>query len=336
MSYTITVNPSGRTFQAKPSQTILEAAIAAGINIPYECRNGTCGSCKSKLSAGKVMLEGYQQSVLSDSEKAEGWTLCCKALATEDLTIEVSELMVDETLVPKITPVRVEVLEELNNDVMKMIIKLPGSKTLKYKAGQYIEFLLPNGSRRAFSIANAPNESFLELHLRLIEGGKFTNFVFKEMKEKSIHRVEAPMGQFFLRESDRPIIFVAGGTGFAPIKSIIEDMIVKKISRPIYLYRGVRSHEDLYMNQLPEQWKTQLDIFTYVPVYSEIVDESNKLRTGFVHQAVLDDFKTLKDFQVYCSGAPVMVDIACNTFIQQGLPEDEFFSDAFSFAPPAK
>ncbi|MDC0423510.1 2Fe-2S iron-sulfur cluster-binding protein, partial [Methylophilaceae bacterium] len=221
MNYKISILPTGEIFDAKPSETILEAATRAGITIPFGCQNGSCGACKSKIVSGNVFLEGYQTSVLNNSEVADGWTLCCKALATEDLVIETRTQIDEELMNPIITPVRIEALEKLNHDVMKMTIKLPGNELLGFRAGQYLEFIMKDGSRRAFSIASAPSEPLIELHLRLIEGGKFTHFVFDEMQEKTIHRIEAPLGQFYIRESDKPIIFVSGGTGFAPIKSVI-------------------------------------------------------------------------------------------------------------------
>ena len=338
MSYTVTLKASGKTFQAKPSQTILEAAADAGITIPYGCRSGMCGSCKGKLVSGDVMLEDYQESALTEQEKSDGLILCCKALATESITIDIRESE-EEVIKSKVTPVRVESLEKLNQDVVKMMLKLPGDEILKFKAGQYIEFIMADNSRRAFSLANPPHQYLLELHLRLIEGGKFTQFVFSEMKEKSIHRIDAPIGQFYLRESEKPIIFVAGGTGFAPVKSVIEDMIFNNnINRPIFLYRGVGKFEDLYMHDLSLEWSNSIDEFTYIPVSQNQSNTNNndQLRIGLVHQAVLEDFESFDNVQVYCCGASGLVKVAFESFVKKGLPEDEFFADAFTFAPPKK
>lgn len=335
MSHKITIQPDGAIFDLKSSQTILEGAIAAGITIPYGCRNGACGSCKAKVLSGKVHCEEFQQSAMTDDEQENGWTLCCKAYATEDVTIEARISKTDSDIPQsKITPVRVEALEKLNHDVMRMYLKLPGNEKLNFIAGQYIEFIMADGSRRAFSIASPPHAPLIELHLRLIEGGKFTHFVFEEMQEKSIHRIEGPIGQFFLRESEKPIIFVSGGTGFAPIKSVIEDMFEKGNQRTIYLYQGVRKFEDLYMDELCQSWNQKYSNFNYIPVFSEIEENHNNLRTGFVHQAVIDDFQLLADYQVYCCGAPILVETAFNDFVKNGLPEAEFFADAFSFSPP--
>jgi len=331
VNYKIKIESSQLEFDVKPSQTILEGAIAAGITIPYGCQDGACGSCKGKVISGKFFLNDYQSSALTDSDIKAGMTLYCRAMAQGDLVIEPNVPEIFDEYSPKVMPVRVESLTKLNHDVMQMYLKLPASEKLIFKAGQYIEFLMADGSRRAFSMANAPHESMIELHLRLIEGGKFTSFVFNEMKEKSIHRIEGPIGQFYLRESEKPIVFIAGGTGFAPIKSIIEDMIFNKNKRKIYLYRGVRSEKDFYMTDLVNSWNKKLENLTYIPV---VEDGSVKdARNGYVHHAVLEDFNKLSDIQIYCCGAPGLVENAFIDLTKNGLPDDQFFADAFTFAP---
>lgn len=339
MSYTIKLLPSGHIFQAKGSQTIVEAAMEEGVHLPYGCRNGACGACKGKVVEGKVHLEDYQSSVLSDEEIQNSMTLFCRAFALENLTIEIKELTITNNIKPKIFPVRVESLEKLSHDVMLMKLKLPSTDKLHFVAGQYLEFLLTDGKRRAFSIASPSYEStVLEIHLRLIPGGEFTAYVFQEMKEKSILRVEGPFGNFFLREdSIKPIIFVAGGTGFAPIKGMIEESIRKGMRRPIKLYRGARVLEDLYMDPMCQKWATEFSHIEYIPVLSEsLKDDHWTGREGLVHEAVLQDFENLNDYQLYCCGAPQMVESAHQAFIKKGLPEDEFYSDAFTFSKSIK
>jgi len=333
-TYKIKIQSSGLEFHVKPSQTILEGAIASGITLPYGCQDGACGSCKGKVISGKYFLNEYQSSALTDSDIKAGNTLYCKSMAQEDLVIEPNIPEVYDQYSPKVLPVKVESLTRLNHDVMQMFLKLPAKETFRFKAGQYIEFIMGDGSRRAFSMANAPLDSMIELHLRLIEGGKFTSFVFNEMKEKSIHRIEGPIGQFYLRDSEKPIIFIAGGTGFAPIKSIIEDMIANKNKRKIYLYRGVRSKKDFYMNELVNDWIKKLEGLTYIPVVEDGLSED--ARSGYVHHAVLEDFKNLNDIQVYCCGAPGLVENAFKDLTKSGLPDDQFFADAFTFAPKKK
>ncbi len=341
MAYTITLNPEGNQFPAKAYDTVLDSAVEAGHNIPYGCRNGTCGSCKANITSGEVDYGEYAASALSDAEKADGKALLCCALPLTDLTIETRTTPADIPQ-PRILPVRVERKEQLADDVIALFIKLPSNEKLAFKAGQYIEFLLKDGQRRAFSIANAPHiDNMLELHLRLVEGGQFTEYVFKEMPEKTILRIEAPLGNFYLREeSQKPLLMVAGGTGFAPIKGIVEYIIQENIQREVTLYWGVRSLQDLYMAELPTQWAAEHANITFIPVLSSALDEDQWTgKTGYVHQAVLADFESgalssnsLSAFEVYCCGAPVMVDSAFKAFTEKGLAEDAFFADIFSYA----
>lgn len=332
----VTIQNSGHQFQVRPSQTVLEAAIEAGINLPYGCRNGACGACKGKVISGKLMHDDYQGSAMTDAELAAGQALFCCARPLEDLVIECRELTGVNGIKPRILPVRVQKKEQLSGDVMVLFLQLPASERLQFVAGQYLEFILKDGKRRAFSIANAPHDdALIELHLRLVPGGQFTQYVFEEMPEKAILRIEAPLGTFFLREeSNKPIVFVAGGTGFAPIKGIIEHMIHLGMQREIVLYRGGRMQQDLYMDELCQRWADFLPNLRYIPVLSEEPADSGwQGRTGLVHETVLKDYPDLSAHQAYVCGAPGMVEIAHKTFVEQGLPADEFFSDAFTFAP---
>jgi CDP-4-dehydro-6-deoxyglucose reductase, E3 len=334
----VTIKNSGHSFEVRPSQTVLQAAIEAGINLPYGCRNGACGACKAKLLQGTVTHDDYQGSAMSDAELAAGNALLCCARPMEDLSIECREVGGLAGIKPRILPARVAKKEQLAHDVIALHLQLPASERLQFKAGQYIEFILKDGKRRAFSIANAPHDSdFLQLHIRVIAGGVFSEYVEKELQEKAILRLEAPFGSFFLREdSQKPIILVAGGTGFAPVKGIIEHMLHNNIKREIVLYRGARELRDLYMHDLCEKWAALMPNITYIPVLSEAATDDNwQGRTGLVHQAVLDDIGDLSAYQAYACGAPPMVEIAHQTFVQQGLDAEEFFSDAFTFANPA-
>jgi CDP-4-dehydro-6-deoxyglucose reductase, E3 len=330
----VTIKNSGHTFDVRPSQTVLAAAIDAGINLPYGCRNGACGSCKAKLVSGRVFHNDYQSSAMSDAELAAGNTLLCCAMALEDLTIECREVGGLTGIKPRILPARVAKKEQLAHDVIGLHLQLPASERLQFKAGQYIEFILKDGKRRAFSIANAPHDSdFLQLHIRVIPGGVFSEYVANELVEKAILRIEAPFGNFFLREdSTKPLIMLAGGTGFAPVKGIIEHMLHNNIKRDIILYRGARQLQDLYMHDLCEKWAEMLPNISYIPVISEPENGNWQGRTGLVHQAVLDDIKDLSGFQAYVCGAPGMCEVAHHSFVDQGLSPDEFFSDAFTFA----
>ena len=333
----VTIKNSGHMFDVRPSQTVLQAAIEAGINLPYGCRNGACGACKAEVLVGKVMHDDYQGSAMSDAELAAGTALLCCARPLENLTIECREVGGLTGIKPRIMPARVAKKEQLAHDVIALHLQLPASERLQFKAGQYIEFILKDGKRRAFSIANAPHDSdFLQLHIRVIAGGVFSEYVEKELQEKAILRLEAPFGSFFLREnSNKPIIFVAGGTGFAPVKGMIEHMLYNNIKREIVLYRGARQLRDLYMHDLCEKWAALMPNIRYIPVLSDAVESDDwQGRTGLVHHAVLEDFADLNSYQAYACGAPGMVEIAHQTFVQQGLEADEFFSDAFTFANP--
>lgn len=337
MTNQVRIQPSGHQYSVADGETILTGAIDAGFNLPYGCRNGACGACKGKVLAGFVDHGDYQPSALTEAEIDAGLALFCCAKPLSDVEIECREVSALNGIKPKILPVRVQSMEKLSHDVMAMFLKLPSNERMQFLAGQYIEFLMKDGQRRAFSLANAPhNDDFLELHLRLVPGGKFTEYVFNEMQEKTILRIEGPFGTFYLREdSQKPIIFVAGGTGFAPIKGIVEHILHTGIQRDMVLYWGARSLEDLYMSSLPKNWTEMNPKFKFVPVLSEPLESDGWTgRTGLVHQAVLDDFADLSAYQVYCCGAPGMVDTALESFKARGLPSDEFFSDAFTYSNP--
>ncbi|MES2013408.1 MAG: CDP-6-deoxy-delta-3,4-glucoseen reductase [Pseudomonadota bacterium] len=338
MTHQITIQPSGHLCTANAQETILESAINAGFNIPYGCRNGACGSCKGSILSGDVDYGDYAATALTDAEKAAGKALFCCARPLTDLTIECREINAG-IIPPRIIPARVERKEQLSHDVMVLFLKLPSSEHLQFMAGQYIEFLLKDGKRRAFSLASAPHvDNMLELHLRLIPGGQFTQYVFNEMPDKAIMRIEGPFGSFYLREdSDKPIIMVAGGTGFAPVKGMIEHMLHKNIQRPVILYWGAKTLQDLYMPALPAAWAAEYPHIQFIPVLSDATPEDQwQGRTGLVHEAVLEDFaeQGLSQYEVYCCGAPAMVEVAHASFLKAGLAEDEFFSDAFNYAKP--
>jgi CDP-4-dehydro-6-deoxyglucose reductase len=275
----------------------------------------------------------YQPKALPDEDKARGKALFCQARPLSDLVIEARTFGAAKGIEVKMLPCRVQKLERLADDVMALHLKLPANEKLVFLAGQFIEFLLKDGSRRSFSMANAPHDAeLLQLHVRHVAGGQFTDHVFGKMKERDILRFEGPLGTFFLREdSAKPIVFVASGTGFAPIKSVIEAAVKKGIARPMTLYWGGRRPKDLYMNALAEGWAAQ-GLLRYVPVISEALPEDGwPGRSGFVHRAVMEDFPDLSGHQVYACGVPVMVDAARKDFTSLcRLPEDEFCADSFT------
>jgi CDP-4-dehydro-6-deoxyglucose reductase, E3 len=339
MPHRVTIKPSDHAFTVEDGETILEAALRNHIGLPYGCRSGACGACKATISAGQVDYGEHLSGTLSALEKQAGKALLCRATPLSDLVIQGKEIGGATELQIRKLPCRVEKIIHASHDVVVLFLKLPANERMQYLAGQYIDILLKDGKRRSYSMANAPhNDELIELHLRNIPGGTFSRFAFTELKEKAILRFEGPYGTFFLRDSDKPIIFLAGGTGFAPIKAVIEDMLHKKIERPMVLYWGVRAMRDIYSN-IPSDWQRANPNFTFIPVLSEPAPEDNwPGRTGLVHQAVLDDFAELSGYQVYACGAPIMIEIAQKTFEERGLPTDDFFADSFTPAidPKAK
>jgi len=335
MSFTTTILPSGHKFTLEANENILEAALKHGYTLPYSCRDGVCGACKGKVLQGEVDYGKYQASTLNDAEKAAGMALFCCATPKSDLIIECREVSTLNDIPVKLLPTRVHKMEKLAEDVMVIYLKLPASERLQFLAGQYIDILQKTGKPRSFSLANAPhNDEFLELHVRNISGGNFTNHIFTEMKERDILRIKGPMGTFFLREdSDKPIIFVASGTGFAPIKAIIEHALQIGMKRSMHFYWGARKLADLYMLDKAREWESRGIKFT--PVLSEpLPTDGWKGRTGFVHSAVMEDYADLSAYQVYACGAPVVVEAAHTDYtMQRKLPNEEFFSDAFTFMP---
>lgn len=340
MSYQVTLKTSGKQFTVNPDENVLEAALRQGINLPYGCKNGACGSCKGKVVEGRVTHGQHSESALSKADETAGGILFCCSHPQSDLLIEAREVQGAGDIAIRKVPCRVNGINKPSSDVVILKLQLPAAERFQFLAGQYLEFLLKDGQRRAYSIANAPEqEGPLELHIRHLPGGLFTDFVFgavtPALKEKDILRFEGPLGSFFLREdSKKPIIFVAAGTGFAPIKSIIEQMQAKKIQRPIHLYWGGRRPGDLYLNDLCQAWEKEISDFKYIPVISDALAEDGwQGRTGFVHQAVMADHPDMQDFQVYACGAPVMVNAARNDFSGKCLlPEEEFFADSFTSA----
>jgi CDP-4-dehydro-6-deoxyglucose reductase len=266
--------------------------------------------------------------------------LFCVAKPKVPLTIEVREVRRAGDIQIRKLPCRIETIDKAAPDVAIVKLKLPANERLQYLAGQYIDLLLKDGRRRSFSIATAPeDDSLLELHIRHVPGGYFSDALFTEFKGREILRFEGPLGTFYLREeSDKPMIFVAGGTGFAPIKAVIEHALHHDLKRPMVLYWGVRSLRDLYLPDLPGTWQRQHPDFRFIPVLSDPLPEDRwPGRTGLVHQAVMTDFTDLSGYQVYACGGPAMIDSARRDFTARcGLPAEEFFADSFTYAVQAQ
>ncbi|MFN7641769.1 MAG: CDP-6-deoxy-delta-3,4-glucoseen reductase [Burkholderiales bacterium] len=343
MTFTVTVMPSGKQFAVEPDETVLEAGLRQGVVLPYGCKNGACGSCKSKVVEGSVEHGPHQVAALKPEEAERGFALPCCARAVSDLTLEARVIGAAGDVPLRKMPCRIASIERAAPDVAILRLQLPANERLQYLAGQYVELILKDGTRRSYSMAGAPHAADqVELHIRHMPGGKFTDPLFGAVqpvvKERDILRFEGPMGTFFLREdSVKPIVLVASGTGFAPIKAIIEHASHKGFTRPMTLYWGGRRPKDLYRHELCERWAAEMPHFRYVPVVSDPLPEDAWTgRGGFVHRAVMEDFPDLAAFQVYACGAPIVVDSAKADFTARcGLPEDEFYADAFTTAADA-
>lgn len=334
MTFKVLVRPSGHHFIVQDSESVLDAALRQNISLPYGCRSGRCGSCSGTVITGSIVYPDGLPKGLTPQDADNGHTLFCQAYPECDLEIEVAEAISGDLPI-KTLPARVVTLEKLSHDVMRLKLKLPASQRLQFLAGQYIEVLLKEGRRRAFSIANAPHDDeFLELHIREVPNGFFTHHVFHEMKEKALLRIEGPRGSFFLREdSDRPIIMMGGGTGFAPLKGMIEHAIASGVTRTIDLYWGARSAQDLYLGELANQWAAEHPHINFTPVLSDPPpDQPWSGSIGWVHEVVASRHHDLSEYDIYMSGPPPMINAAKETFALQGMKSDQLYYDSFEFA----
>ena len=331
---TIRIANSGREFRARPGETVLTAALRHGVVMPYSCKNGTCASCRCRLIDGSVEYPYNPPEALELEEISAGFGLACQAVPISDLLIDAHEIEQVADIPVRMLPARVESLQRFTPEIMRLRLKLPRAARLQFLAGQYIDILLPGGKRRAFSIASAPSETgFIELHIKHVDGGGFTGHVFSDMCEKEILRIEGPLGTFFVRrESTRPIIMMGGGTGFAPLKSMIEELLEAGDERPIELFWGVRRESDLYARKLIDGWIGQRPDFRFVPVLAE-PGPGWTGETGYVHQTLLRMHPELSGHDIYMSGPPAMVHAARSAFLDAGLSDDHLFYDSFDFAP---
>jgi NAD(P)H-flavin reductase len=325
MSFTVSVEGTSFRFPCDRDETVLNAAQRAGYELPYSCRKGVCGTCKCKVASGEMRASSGE--ILTAQERAAGQVLLCQARPRSDLVIVPREIRKLDPFARKTLSARVFRIARLADDVTFVHLRFPAGIRVHFKAGQHLEVILPDGERRNFSMANPPQESDgVQLHIRHVPGGAFTSYVFNKLARGDQLRVELPFGDFTLRASDKPILFVAGSTGFAPIKSMIEDALHKGLQRTMTLYWGARTRPGLY-SELPRKWQAQNQRFSYVPVLSDTPEAG--FRSGLVHAAVLADFSSLAGFQAYVCGAPAMTAAARRDFLAAGLPEEEFFVDAF-------
>lgn len=335
MSHHIHIEPSGHQFDAEPDESVLDAALRQGLALPYGCRNGACRSCRGRVLKGRIEYPRGTPKALTPLDIAQGFALLCMAHPASDVRIEAEEFDPEQHIVVRNLPCRIVRKCALAHDVIGLELMLPASERLQYLPGQYVDVLLRDGRRRAFSIANAPRENDrLELHIRHVPGGTFSDYVFHYLKERALLRLRGPLGSFYLRAKDhRPVILMAGGTGFAPVKAIVEGALAGGFPGEIHLYWGVRARRDLYMHDTAGAWAAEHERFEYVPVLSDpLADDAWSGRTGFVHEAVLEDFADLSAFNVYASGPPVMVQAGREQFAAHGLDLARFHSDSFDYA----
>jgi NAD(P)H-flavin reductase/ferredoxin len=325
MTFNIAVADTEFRFPCEPNESLLDAAQRAGLEIPFSCRKGVCGTCKGRIISGEA--RAFAGDALGEAERAEGHVLFCNARPRSDLIIAPRSISKADPFARKIIDARVFRLQKLADDVMLVHLRFPAGIRARFKAGQHLNLILDNGERRDFSMANPPRESDgAQLHIRHVPGGAFTSYVFEQLKRGDRLKLEIPFGDFTLRESGKPILFVAGSTGFAPIKSIIEDMFIKDIRRDMTLYWGARTRNGLY-SELPQRWAAEHPHFKYVPVISDAPEPG--IRHNLVHRAVLEDRPRLVGYEAYVCGVPVMTQAAQREFTAAGLPDDAFFADAF-------
>ncbi len=337
MSFSVTNQRNAARFATNPGETILDAALRDNRIFPYGCRSGVCGACKSTLVSGQVNYGEYEEFTLTDEEIAQGKLLLCQAIPLEDVVIDVDEIMSGQNIQIKMLPCRVARLEKLATDVMRVFLRLPTSQTFNFIPGQYIDILMKDGQRRSFSIANLPQqtgEEGLELHIRHVPGGHFTPKVFNAMRERDLLRFEGPFGTYFLQsEAHQPMIMIAGGTGFSPIKGLVQQALGDNPAQRIHLFWGARDAQDLYLNDLAARWAREHENFAYTPVLSEAGDDDWRGASGWVHEAVLAAYDHFDDFDVYASGPPVMIDAVREGMSARGMRRERFFFDSFTYAP---
>lgn len=335
MPHTVTLQASGKRFCVNAGETVLEAAQRAGLALPYSCLSGVCGSCKATLLDGHCAYPRNPPSALNAAEQQRHQVLLCQAVPTSDLLIAGREVASVADIPRRTLTLKVVDKSLLSDDVARLRLLSARGERLRRLPGQYLDVLLDGGKRRAFSIANAPHDDdAIELHVRRVSGGGFTTSVFDDMQNGALLTVEGPLGTFVPREhSERPILLMAGGTGFAPIKALIEHFLHLGSRRSMTLYWGARDPADLYLRGLPERWALEVPTFHFVPVISDSELELPGLRRGLVHEVLLQDHPDLAAFDIYMSGPPTMIDAGRRAFVDAGLPEEHLYYDSFDYAP---
>ena len=336
--FRVTLMPEQRTFSVRADESVLDAALHVGINLPHSCKGGSCGACRARLLSGTVAYPFGPPLGISAQEIADGNALLCEARATSDVSVDVREIRVADDVEIRDLPCRIARKELLAPDVMALFLQLPSVERFTFLPGQYLDIMLPGERRRSFSIASPPHDSgLLELHVRRAPGGEFTQRVFHDLKEKSLLRIEGPLGQFCYRHDPAmPALLVGGGTGFAPLKSMIRHVLENRLERDLHLYWGVRTRRDLYEDAAIQAWVAAHPRFRYTPVLSAAEPEDQwSGRTGLVHEAVIEDYPNLANLEIYASGPPAMIEAIKQSGAAHGLTPDRLHFDSFEYAPDA-
>jgi len=366
MRVRITLAKSNISFSVAPDQSLLDAALGASLNLPHSCKSGNCGSCRARLLQGEIHYPNGPPLGLSETEIADGFVLLCQARARSDLRIETYEITTPDQARIKRLPARIERALPLSHDVMGLSLRLPAAETFRFEAGQYIDIMLTGGRRRSFSIVSPPHDArLLELHVRRAAGGEFSDRLFDQDPRNALLTIEGPLGQFVYRPrvatpgsvtpdvptpgtltpgtpkpGVAPMLLVGGGTGLAPLFSILRHVVENGIERDMTIYWGVRSERDLYAHAALEDLAQRCPAdgrparLRYVPVLSEPSPDWRGSR-GLVHEAVMKDIDDLEEYDVYAAGPPAMIAAVRSEFGRRGVAADRLFFDSFDYAPDA-
>jgi CDP-4-dehydro-6-deoxyglucose reductase len=331
MPSVVHLSRSGKSFAVNQGEAILDAALRQEIWLPHACRGGTCGSCKAVVVAGAITYDGVSPAQTRlDASRTEAFLCCAKAVG--DVTLDVAELAARPIGTMYRRPARVADIVRPTRDVAIVTLKPPPNAAIRYRPGQYISLIGDDGRLHAFSIANAPRaDGTLELHIGRIPNGRYTAHVHERMRVRDIVRFEGPFGEFGFHDAadaaQRPAILLAGGTGIAPLKAMLEAAAQTAMQRELHLYWGSRRREGLYaLDAIAAKAGVRV-----TPVLSEPSEaDAWTGRTGLVHRAVIEDFPDLSPFDVCACGSPALIEAAFFDFTRRaGLPPDRFFADAF-------
>jgi CDP-4-dehydro-6-deoxyglucose reductase len=330
----ISLTKSRRSFSVRAGESLLDGALAAGLNLPHSCKSGNCGACRAHLRSGRIEYPRGAPLGLSASEVAEGYVLLCQARAATDLELDPVEIHAVAERAIKRLPCRIDSVTALSHDVLRVMLRLPAVETLDHEPGQYIDVLLTGGRRRSFSLASPPHDAKrLELHVRRVTGGEFTETLFADGAVGRLLEIEGPLGRFTYREGPAPMLLLGGGTGLAPLLSILRHVLENELERELKLYWGVRAERDLYADAQLRALAARYARLHYVPVLSAASDAWDG-RRGWVHEAALADLDPCA-YDVYASGPPEMIAAVRRDFAARGVAAGRLWFDSFDYAPDA-